>query len=93
MDRHRSSIPENQTAGRSGSRSRLRSPKGGNAGQRPGEAVDITAMVRSLQRTAGMTDCFRMGNLDCDSTDCDWRTYCLESPEGEPPSPRGTRTK
>lgn len=93
MGRHRSSIPENQTPDRSGSRSRLKSPKAGKASQYPGEALDITAMVRSLQRTAGMTDCFRMGNLDCDSTDCDWRTYCLEPPAGEPPSPRGTRTK
>lgn len=42
--------------------------------------VDIIALVRSLQRTAGMTDCFRMGNVDCDAIDCDWRSYCLGKP-------------
>ena len=34
-------------------------------------------MVRSLQRSAGVTDCFRTGNADCDDIDCDWRSYCL----------------
>jgi hypothetical protein len=49
---------------------------------RPTDQVDIIALVRSLQRTAGITDCFRRGNADCDSIDCDWRTYCLGgSPE------------
>lgn len=40
-------------------------------------AVDIIAMVRSLQRSAGVVDCFRIGNADCDMTDCEWRSYCL----------------
>ncbi|MCJ8499692.1 hypothetical protein [Desulfatitalea alkaliphila] len=39
--------------------------------------VDITAMIRSLQRTEGLTDCFRRGNADCDQTECAWRQYCL----------------
>jgi hypothetical protein len=39
--------------------------------------VDIVALVRSLQRAEGMTDCFRMGNVDCDAIDCEWRSYCL----------------
>jgi hypothetical protein len=39
--------------------------------------VDIIALVRSLQRAAGMADCFRIGIVDCDVTDCDWRAYCL----------------
>lgn len=41
--------------------------------------VDITAMIRSLQRTEGMTDCFRSGLADCDHRECSWRQYCLES--------------
>lgn len=41
--------------------------------------VDITAMIRSLQRTEGMTDCFRSGISDCGSHDCAWRQYCLGS--------------
>jgi hypothetical protein len=39
--------------------------------------VDITAMIRSLQRTEGLTDCFRRGIADCDQLDCAWRQYCL----------------
>ena len=40
--------------------------------------VDITAMIRSLQRTEGHTDCFRSGLADCDQLECAWRQYCLE---------------
>lgn len=41
--------------------------------------VDITAMIRSLQRTEGVTDCFRRGIADCDRIECAWRQYCLGS--------------
>ncbi|RJQ86883.1 MAG: hypothetical protein C4519_01405 [Desulfobacteraceae bacterium] len=43
--------------------------------------VDITAMIRSLQRTEGMTDCFRRGLADCHERECSWRQYCLDSAE------------
>ncbi len=39
--------------------------------------VDITAMIRSLQRTEGVTDCFRRGLVNCDQSVCAWRRYCL----------------
>lgn len=39
--------------------------------------VDITAMIRSLQRTEGNIDCFRRGQADCDQLECAWRQYCL----------------
>lgn len=39
--------------------------------------VDITAMIRSLQRTEGSADCFRRGLADCDQLGCAWRQYCL----------------
>lgn len=39
--------------------------------------VDITAMIRSLQRTEGVTDCFRRGLGNCDQLLCAWRRYCL----------------
>jgi hypothetical protein len=65
--------------------SKNQSHKGMQGQQESGEKwstghVDIIALVRSLQRTAGMTDCFRMGNVDCDVIDCDWRSYCLGKP-------------
>jgi hypothetical protein len=43
--------------------------------------VDITAMIRSLQRTEGVTDCFRRGLADCDRRECSWRQYCVEVPD------------
>jgi hypothetical protein len=46
--------------------------------------VDITAMIRSLQRTEGFTDCFRTGLSDCDQITCAWRQYCLHMPDGLP---------
>ena len=44
--------------------------------------VDVTAMIRSLQRTEGLTDCFRRGLADCDQLECAWRQYCLEKGDG-----------
>jgi hypothetical protein len=44
--------------------------------------VDITAMIRSLQRTEGFADCFRTGLSDCDQIECAWRQYCLQKPNG-----------
>lgn len=44
--------------------------------------VNITAMIRSLQRTEGVTDCFRRGLADCDQLDCAWRQYCLDNADG-----------
>ena len=41
--------------------------------------VDITAMIRSLQRSEGVNDCFRSGFADCDAWECSWRRYCLEN--------------
>jgi len=48
--------------------------------------VDIIALVRSLQRAAGVADCFREGRADCDDVQCNWRSYCLGThPEQEKP--------
>lgn len=41
--------------------------------------VDITAMIRSLQRAEGHSDCFRSGLDDCDQYLCAWRRYCLSN--------------
>jgi len=46
--------------------------------------VDITAMIRSLQRTEGFADCFRTGLSDCDQIECAWRQYCLQKTNGIP---------
>ena len=42
--------------------------------------LDITAMIRSLQRSEGVADCFRKGQIDCDQLDCAWLKYCMEGP-------------
>lgn len=41
--------------------------------------VDITNLVRSIQRAEGKPDCFRKEQKDCDQFECAWRKYCLES--------------
>jgi hypothetical protein len=93
MDQPRSTLPEHRKPYQSNSQSDekkrdLRDKLNRSAGE-----VDIIALVRSLQRTAGMTDCFRMGNADCDIIDCDWRSYCLGKParrkkDETPPKPK-----
>lgn len=40
-------------------------------------SVDITTLIRSIQRLEGNPDCFGMANGNCDRLDCAWRTYCL----------------
>ena len=40
--------------------------------------LDITALIRSVQRAEGNSDCFRRGIRDCDQMDCKWRSFCLE---------------
>ena len=39
--------------------------------------LDIAALIRSIQRAEGQTDCFKMGMADCDHMDCKWRAFCL----------------
>mgnify|MGYP003564576981 FL=1 len=42
--------------------------------------LDITALIRSLQRAEGEDDCFRTANLNCQHLDCRWREYCFDKP-------------
>jgi len=41
------------------------------------DSVDITALIRSLQRSEGNPDCFRRTGEYCDQIDCEWRPYCI----------------
>ncbi len=43
--------------------------------------LDITVLIRSIQRSEGHTDCFREGLKECDQFDCAWRHLCLEGYE------------
>lgn len=40
--------------------------------------LDITALIRSIQRAEDNMDCFRKGLTDCDQINCAWRHFCLE---------------
>jgi hypothetical protein len=46
--------------------------------------LDLTGLIRSIQRAEGNIDCFRVKN-DCSQLDCCWRSYCLDgsSPPGQ----------
>ena len=39
--------------------------------------VDLTVLIRSVQRSEGNSDCFRRNKGHCDQVDCAWRSYCL----------------
>lgn len=41
--------------------------------------LDVTELIRSIQRAEGNIDCFRNAQHDCDQPDCAWRLYCLQS--------------
>ena len=40
----------------------------------------MAALIRSIQRAEGHTDCFQKGVIDCDQVDCKWHPLCLEDP-------------
>jgi hypothetical protein len=40
--------------------------------------LDITNLVRSIQRAEGNPDCFRKAAGVCDQWACFWRRYCLQ---------------
>ncbi len=44
--------------------------------------VDLTHLIRSMQRAEGHSDCFGTAEGHCDRIDCAWRKYCLEDPFG-----------
>ena len=48
-------------------------------GNAKNDFLDITALIRSIQRAEGNPDCFLKGNENCSQIDCAWRPYCLES--------------
>ena len=58
-------------------RTSMPSNAGEPATNRP-SPVDITMLIRSIQRAEGNPDCFRKAQGDCREMECWWRTYCLE---------------
>jgi hypothetical protein len=52
--------------------------KGRRKGGQKEDFLDVTALIRSLQRTEGNPDCFKKAVVYCDRLDCAWRHYCLE---------------
>jgi hypothetical protein len=40
--------------------------------------LDITNLIRSIQRAEGNPDCFQKGIVDCDQSGCKWRSLCLD---------------
>ena len=44
--------------------------------------VDLTKLIRSIQRSEGNPDCFQQGPDPCDQQDCAWRSLCLNDLAG-----------
>ncbi len=42
------------------------------------DRVDLTLLIRSMQRAEGHSDCFGAAKGHCDRLDCAWRKYCQE---------------
>ena len=40
------------------------------------DPVDLTHLIRSMQRIEGHSDCFGTVQGHCDHIDCAWRKYC-----------------
>ena len=44
----------------------------------PKSFLDLTALIRSIQRHDGHKPCFRTGLRECGVTDCTWRSHCID---------------
>ena len=42
--------------------------------------LDVTNLIRSIQRAEGNPDCFGRAGGYCDQLDCAWRPHCIEKP-------------
>jgi len=42
--------------------------------------LDLTGLIRSIQRAEGNPDCFHKAQGYCEHLDCAWRRHCLENP-------------
>jgi len=40
--------------------------------------LNLTQLIRSIQRVEGNPDCFRRSGEWCENLGCSWREYCLE---------------
>lgn len=43
--------------------------------------LDVTALIRSIQRAEGNIDCFRRAEGYCERMDCAWYVYCIGNSE------------
>ena len=39
--------------------------------------IDLTELIKSIQRKEGNPDCFGSSNGQCEHLDCYWREYCI----------------
>jgi hypothetical protein len=49
--------------------------------EKPQDLLNVTELVRSLQRREGNQGCFRKAEGSCDREDCFCRPWCLKSTE------------
>ncbi|MGA6927317.1 MAG: hypothetical protein WBY88_16630 [Desulfosarcina sp.] len=91
MDRHRLTVSPNRRRSRSPGPPGATSRNPDKKREPPVGQVDIVALVRSLQRSAGVRDCFRSDGGACDIVDCDWRSHCQGPPNDS--NTRETRFK
>jgi hypothetical protein len=87
MDQHRNQLPDNPDAAINDNDADLPSRTGNSYPPAGTGLANVTALVRSLQRRAGLEDCFRRGHADCDRMDCDWRMHCVDIPTDLPTGP------
>jgi hypothetical protein len=59
------------------SESKSRAPNSAPKEGKKRQFVDMTLLIRSIQRSEGNPDCFGRAEDHCDRLDCAWRPYCL----------------
>ena len=75
IDRGSINVPENDRGAKQAKRASITGAM--ERGQKK-HFLDMTALIRSIQRAEGNIDCFQRERVNCDQVDCAWRSYCLE---------------
>jgi len=50
--------------------------------EKPKDLLDLTQLIRSIQRREDNTDCYGKAGDSCDHKDCLWRPWCVKAEEG-----------
>ena len=75
IDRGSTKVPENDRGAKQAKRASI---AGAMEHNQKKHFLDMTALIRSIQRAEGNVDCFQREQANCNQVDCAWHSYCMK---------------